>query len=70
MRTLLDTVEQAMNPVHSRNIVLGVRHKTAMERLLKLLPKSGVETAYLIQGIEGTEDLPLHKNSSIRKVTP
>ncbi|MDO3681735.1 anthranilate phosphoribosyltransferase [Paenibacillus ehimensis] len=70
LRTLLDTVEQAMNPVHSQNIVLGVRHKTAMERLLKLLPKSGVETAYLIQGMEGTEDLPLHKNSSIRKVTP
>ncbi|MDQ1912409.1 anthranilate phosphoribosyltransferase [Paenibacillus sp. GD4] len=70
LRTFLNTVEKMINPVHSLNMVIGVNHKTAMEHLIHLLPKTGFETAYIVQGMEGSEDLPLHKNSSIRKVTP
>ncbi|MFE5320138.1 anthranilate phosphoribosyltransferase [Paenibacillus sp. NPDC056579] len=70
LRTFLNTVEKVINPVHSQNIIIGVNHKTAMTHLIQLLPKSGFETAYIVQGIEGSEDLPLYKTSSIRKVTP
>lgn len=70
LRTFLNTVEKVINPVHSMNMIVGVNHKTAMEHMIHLLPKSGFETAYIVQGIEGSEDLPIYKNSSIRKVTP
>lgn len=70
LRTFFNTVEKVINPVHSMNMIIGVNHKTAMEHLIHLLPKSGFETAYIVQGIEGSEDLPIYKNSSIRKVTP
>ncbi|GAA4854194.1 anthranilate phosphoribosyltransferase [Paenibacillus vulneris] len=70
LRTFLNTVEKVINPIHSKNIIIGVNHKTAMAHLLQLLPKSGFETACIIQGMEGSEDIPLNKTSSIRKVTP
>lgn len=69
LRTFFNTVEKVMNPVHSQNIIIGVNHKTAMDHLIHLLPKSGFETAYIVQGIEGSEDLPIYKTSAIRKVT-
>ncbi|UQZ86763.1 Anthranilate phosphoribosyltransferase [Paenibacillus konkukensis] len=70
LRTFLNTVEKVINPVHSQNIIIGVNHKTAMTHLIRLLPQSGFETAFIVQGIEGSEDLPIYKTSSIRKVTP
>jgi anthranilate phosphoribosyltransferase len=70
LRTFLNTVEKVINPVHSLGIIVGVNHKTAMDHLIQLLPKSGFETAYIVQGMEGSEDLPIYKNSAIRKVTP
>lgn len=70
LRTFLNTVEKVINPVHSLGIIVGVNHKTAMEHLIHLLPKTGFETAYIVQGMEGSEDLPMYKNSAIRKVTP
>lgn len=70
LRTFLNTVEKVINPVHSLNIIIGVNHKSALDHLIHLLPKSGFETAYIVQGMEGSEDLPTYKNSSIRKVTP
>ncbi|MBP1156573.1 MULTISPECIES: anthranilate phosphoribosyltransferase [unclassified Paenibacillus] len=69
LRTFFNTVEKVINPVHSLNIIIGVNHKSALDHLIHLLPKSGFETAYIVQGMEGSEDLPTYKNSSIRKVT-
>ncbi|WP_248927387.1 anthranilate phosphoribosyltransferase [Paenibacillus hamazuiensis] len=70
LRTFLNTVEKVINPVHSLSTIIGVNHKTAMDHLIQLLPKSGFETAYIVQGIEGSEDLPIYKSSAVRKVTP
>ncbi|NOU96040.1 anthranilate phosphoribosyltransferase [Paenibacillus sp. LMG 31456] len=69
LRTFFNTVEKVINPIHSQNIIIGVNHKTAMNHLIQLLPKSGFDTAYIVQGIEGSEDLPIYKISLIRKVT-
>ena len=69
LRTLLNTVEKVINPIHSNNIVIGVNHKTAMQHLVQILPKAGFQTAYIVQGIEGSEDFPISKSSALRKVT-
>jgi anthranilate phosphoribosyltransferase len=69
LRTMLNTVEKVINPVQSTNLIIGVNHKTAVQHLIHILPGSGFETSYIIQGIEGSEDLPIYKNSAIRKVT-
>jgi anthranilate phosphoribosyltransferase len=70
LRTMLNTVEKVINPVQSANLIMGVNHRTAMQHLIHILPRSGFETSYIVQGIEGSEDLPIYKNSAIRKVTP
>jgi anthranilate phosphoribosyltransferase len=69
LRTLLNTVEKVVNPVQSSNLIIGVNHRTAMQHLIHILPRSGFETSYIVQGIEGSEDLAIYKNSAIRKVT-
>ncbi|TDF97650.1 anthranilate phosphoribosyltransferase [Paenibacillus piri] len=69
LRTFLNTVEKVINPVHSQNMLIGVSPKTAMDQMIHLLRQSGFDTAYMIQGIEGSEDVPLSKTSVIRKVT-
>ncbi|NHN30082.1 anthranilate phosphoribosyltransferase [Paenibacillus agricola] len=68
--TFFNTVEKVINPVHSHNMIIGVSQKTMMDHLIQLLPRSGFDTAYIVQGIDGSEDLPIYKSSSIRKVTP
>lgn len=70
LRTLINTVEKVINPVHSKNVIIGVHHRTAMEHLLHILPRAGFSKAYIVQGIEGSEDLPIYKNSAVRKITP
>lgn len=69
LRTLMNTVEKVINPIHSNHIVIGVNHKTAMQHLVQILPKAGFQTAYIVQGIEGSEDFPIYKSSALRKVT-
>ncbi|MEI7025252.1 anthranilate phosphoribosyltransferase [Paenibacillus sp. y28] len=69
LRTLMNTVEKVINPVHAKNMIIGVNHRTAMAHLVHILPRAGFENAYIVQGIEGSEDLPVYKNSMIRKVT-
>jgi anthranilate phosphoribosyltransferase len=69
LRTLVNTVEKVINPIHSKHIVIGVNHKTAMQHLVQILPKAGFQTAYIVQGIEGSEDFPIYKSSALRKVT-
>ncbi|QGQ95404.1 anthranilate phosphoribosyltransferase [Paenibacillus psychroresistens] len=69
LRTLVNTVEKVINPIHSNQIVIGVNHKTAMQHLVQIIPKAGFQTAYIVQGIEGSEDFPIYKSSALRKVT-
>ncbi len=69
LRTVMNTVEKVMNPVHSKFMLIGVNHDTAMEHMMHVLARAGFTKAYIVQGIEGSEDLPLHRRSAIRKVT-
>ncbi len=69
MRTLINTVEKVLNPAASRYLIVGVHHRTAMEHLVYILPRAGFKKAYIVQGMEGSEDVPIFRRSAIRKVT-
>lgn len=66
---LLGTVEQALNPLRSDFLLIGVRDPQAMGRWLTLLPRAGFQTAYLVEGADGGDALALERSSAIRKVT-
>jgi anthranilate phosphoribosyltransferase len=70
LRTFLNTVEKVLNPVHSMNMIIGVNHRTAMQHLVQILPKAGLQKAMIVQGMEGSEDVPITKTSAVRIVTP
>lgn len=70
LRTFINTVEKVLNPVHSQNMIIGVNHRTAMQHLVQILPKAGLQKAMIVQGMEGSEDVPISKTSAIRIVTP
>ncbi|TXK84736.1 anthranilate phosphoribosyltransferase [Paenibacillus sp. N3.4] len=68
--TVMNTVEKVINPVRSLNLIIGVNRRKAMESLLPISLKSGFQHIYIINGMEGSEDLPIYQNSTIRIVTP
>lgn len=70
IRTVIDTIEKVLNPVLSTNLIIGVQQRKAMESLIPISMRSGFQQAYIISGIDGSEDLPLYENSTIRIVTP
>ncbi|CAK4845520.1 unnamed protein product [Aphanomyces euteiches] len=39
-----------------------------MQHWVQIIPKAGFQTAYIVQGIEGSEDFPIYKSSALRKV--
>ncbi|KQX49079.1 anthranilate phosphoribosyltransferase [Paenibacillus sp. Root444D2] len=70
LRTVMNTVERVINPVRSMNMIIGVNQRKAMESLIPISIRSGFQNVYIINGIEGSEDLPIYQNSTIRIVTP
>lgn len=68
--TFMVHVERIINPLHSRQILIGVGPKTPMAPLVQLLPKAGMQKAVIVQGLEGSEDLSLGRTSTIRIATP
>jgi anthranilate phosphoribosyltransferase len=68
VRSMINTVEKLLNPVGAKQLLFGVNHRTAMEHLVNLAPLLGFETVYVVQGIEGSEDLPIYKRSAVRKI--
>ncbi|OCT14945.1 anthranilate phosphoribosyltransferase [Paenibacillus pectinilyticus] len=70
IRTVFDTLERVLNPVLSSSVIIGVEHRKVMESLIPISMRSGFQQAYMINGIDGSEDLPLYASSTIRIVTP
>jgi anthranilate phosphoribosyltransferase len=70
IRTVIDTIERVLNPVLSTNLIIGVKQRKSMESLIPISIRSGFQQAYIVSGIDGSEDLPLYENSTIRIVTP
>lgn len=67
--TLLSSVERVLNPVHSHQMIIGAGQKTTTQHLVQILPKTGLQKATIVPGIEGSEDLSIARTSTIRTVT-
>jgi anthranilate phosphoribosyltransferase len=70
VRTFLNTAEKLLNLCGAHHIMLGVFHKTVLELNTALIRASGYEKGWIVQGEEGSEDLPVHRKSFIYEITP
>lgn len=64
VRTLLNTAEKLLNAGGARNMLVGVNHQSAVDRLSAMPLPEGVEKLVIVQGLDGSEDLPVHKVSA------
>lgn len=67
--TIMDTVERALNPVRSLCLLVGVGQRPAMLPYVNLLPKTGLQKACIVHGMEGSEDVPTSRTTIARIVT-
>ncbi|MDQ0339989.1 anthranilate phosphoribosyltransferase [Caldalkalibacillus uzonensis] len=68
VRTLLNTVEKILNLAQAQAVMVGVFHKTVVETNAAVLRAMGYKQAYIVQGAEGSEDLPVHRTSFVYEV--
>ena len=68
VRTMFNTIEKLLNISNAKSIMLGAFHKTAINKMTPIFKKLPFQTSFIVQGIEGSEDLPLHRNSFIYKI--
>lgn len=69
VRTMMNTVEKLLDIGNASYIILGVFHRTAVNKIIPSLQKLNYEKAFIVQGVEGSEDLPVHRSSFIYKIT-
>ncbi|MBD1379537.1 anthranilate phosphoribosyltransferase [Metabacillus arenae] len=65
VRTLFNTAEKLLNISGAKSIMAGAFHRTAIKHILPVFEKLSFERVYIVQGVEGSEDLPVHRNSFI-----
>ncbi|MDX8044824.1 anthranilate phosphoribosyltransferase [Gracilibacillus sp. S3-1-1] len=70
VRTLFNTVEKLVNIAKAKNVMLGAFHRTAINKLEGVFQKLDYEHVYIVQGLEGSEDVPVHRNSFVFDWTP
>jgi anthranilate phosphoribosyltransferase len=69
VRTLLNTVEKLLNLANADSIMMGAYHRTAINKIAPIFKRLSYKNVYVVQGMEGSEDLPVHRNSFIFKIT-
>jgi anthranilate phosphoribosyltransferase len=69
VRTLLNTVEKLLNIGNANSILLGAFHRTAINKIAPIFSRLSYKDVYIVQGVEGSEDLPVHRNSFIYKLS-
>jgi anthranilate phosphoribosyltransferase len=69
VRTLLNTVEKLLNLANADSIMMGAYHRTAINKIAPIFKGLSYKNVYVVQGMEGSEDLPVHRNSFIFKIT-
>ncbi|WP_163528552.1 anthranilate phosphoribosyltransferase [Halobacillus ihumii] len=70
VRTLLNTSEKLLNLSQAKNLMMGAFHRTAIHKIVPLLHGLSYEKVFVLQGVEGSEDLPVHRNSFLFELTP
>ncbi|WP_202077763.1 anthranilate phosphoribosyltransferase [Caldalkalibacillus salinus] len=69
VRSFLNTVEKLLNLSHASAVIVGIFHKTVLDVHIEMLRAMGFKQSYIVQGIEGSEDVPIHRKSVIYEVT-
>lgn len=70
VRTLFNTVEKLVNLSKAKNVMLGAFHRTAINKLNDVFKQLNYNHVYIVQGLEGSEDVPVHRNSFVFDWTP
>ncbi|AZV41177.1 anthranilate phosphoribosyltransferase [Peribacillus asahii] len=65
VRTLMNTVEKLLNISNAKSLMMGAFHRTAIVKIAPIFASLPYENVYIVQGVEGSEDLPVHRNSFI-----
>ncbi|WP_096188750.1 anthranilate phosphoribosyltransferase [Evansella halocellulosilytica] len=69
VRSFINIAEKLLNLADSQGINLGIFHKTVLNTNVAILRRLGFQKAYIVQGAEGSEDLPIHRKSFVYEVT-
>ncbi|GGH72080.1 anthranilate phosphoribosyltransferase [Paenibacillus silvae] len=67
-RTVLNTAEKLIDYNKSSYLVFGVFHNTFLDRIAKLLTRFEYKRAYVVQGMEGSEDLYIDRPTRVYAV--
>ncbi|MCY7832613.1 hypothetical protein MOD54_13155 [Bacillus spizizenii] len=65
MHTVLNTAEKLLNYAGASHIMMGAFHLTAIQHIFPVFQKLGYQQAFIVQGGEGSEDVPVHRNSFV-----
>ncbi len=68
LRTVLNTAEKLLRYSEAPYLAFGVFHGTVFEKMAALVTKLGIERALIVQGMEGSEDVPAHRRSRLYRV--
>lgn len=69
VRTFLNTMEKILNPAGAASILTGVFHRTVVETNAQVLRRLNFKNIYMVQGMEGSEDLPIHRKSFLYHIS-
>ncbi|MEB3101803.1 anthranilate phosphoribosyltransferase [Ferviditalea candida] len=69
VRTLLNTAEKNLNLAGAHAVMAGVFHKTVVDMNAAVLQRLGYQKTFIVQGAEGSEDLPNHRPGFIYEAT-
>nr|WP_317853517.1 hypothetical protein [Neobacillus sp. Marseille-Q6967] len=69
IRSLLNTVEKLLNIGNANSIMMGAFHRTAINKIAPIFSQLSYKDIYIVQGVEGSEDLPVHRNSFVFKLS-
>jgi anthranilate phosphoribosyltransferase len=65
VRTLLNTAEKFLDLARARFSLSGVFHTGALEKAAELVSRLGYQRALVVQGVDGSEDVPAHRPSAV-----
>ena len=70
LRTALSTVEKVYDPATVPHHVVGMTHAPYLERLTGAMQQQGWPRSFIVQGLEGSADVPTGRGSRLLVVTP
>ena len=70
LRTALSTVEKVYDPATAPHHLVGMTHAPYLERLTGAMQQQGWPRSLIVQGLEGSADVPTGRGSRLLVVTP